>query len=369
MKQYICIGTYTEPILFGTGEIFQGKGKGVSICEFEDGEIRVLKELPVRNPSFVCMDEKNRKIYAVNEMKEYQGQTGGGTSEISYDENGNMELRASFNTAGTDPCHVIQSPDRTFLAVSNFASGALTIFPLNEDGTMTGEREVFEHKGSSVHPVRQKGPHAHSGIFTPDGRYLYIPDLGMDQVKAYTYQNGKVKAAPEADITVPAGSGPRFGEFGKDGRHFYLINEIGSKVMHFAYEDGNMIPKDTIETLPEDFEGDNICSDLHITPNGKYLYASNRGHDSLVCCRILEDGSLEIIERQACGGRTPRNFCIDPTGEYLLVGNQDSDNITVFKIGADGHLEEISKCFWGSPVCIRFFTETAFGQKDFRNNG
>ena len=271
MEQYLCIGTYTEPILFGTGEVYQGKGRGISLCVFENGKIRKRKELEICNPSFVCIDEKRKRIYAVNERKEYLGRFGGGVTEISYDREGNMKVESTYNTEGTDPCHIILSPEGDFLAIANFASGALSIFELQENGAMTGEKKVFLHEGRSVHPVRQKGPHAHSVIFSPDSRYLYVPDLGLDQVKAYTFRGKEVKAAPEADFTVPAGSGPRFGEFGKDGHHFYLIHEISSQVMHFSYENGKMIPREIVNTLPEHFSGENICSDLHITPDGKYL--------------------------------------------------------------------------------------------------
>lgn len=360
MREYFCLGTYTEPILFGTGEVFQGKGKGVQICSFEDGEIAVLSELPVRNPSFVCMDEKHKKIYTVNEMKEYLGEYGGGITQVNYDDKGNMEISRTFNTRGTDPCHIIQSPEKDFLAVANFASGSLTVFPLDGKGDMRETPSVYQHQGSSSHPIRQKGPHAHSSIFAPDGQHMFVPDLGIDTLKAYTYTGGSVKADETADVKVLAGSGPRFGEFSEDGKHFYLINEISSQVMHFKYEDGKMIPIESVGTLPDGFEGDNICSDLHITPDGRYLYASNRGHDSLVCYGIQQDGSLKYVERQSCGGKTPRNFAIDPAGEYLLAGNQDSDQIVVFRITESGRLDRISAYDFGSPVCIRFFRDTEF---------
>ena len=359
MKQLLCIGTYTEPILFGTGEIFQGKGKGVSLCEFEEGVIRERTALPVRNPSFLCVDEKRRKIYAVNEMKKYRDAFGGGITQIDFDSRGIMQIRRDDNTGGTDPCHVVLSPDGRLLCVANFASGALTVFPLDEEGNLTGERRLFQHAGSSVHPVRQRGPHAHSTIFAPEQGRFYVPDLGIDRVVAYRWQDGAVLPEPEADIAVPAGSGPRFGEFSRDGRHFYLLCEVASSVMHFRCEDGHMVPGESINMLPENFSGDNIGSDLHLTPDGKYLYASNRGHDSLVFCRVEADGSLTLLRRQPCGGRTPRNFVIDPAGRYLLVGNQDSDNITTFSIGEEGELTQVSQCDWGSPVCLRFFSGAA----------
>lgn len=368
MRQYFCLGSYTEPILFGTGEVFQGKGKGVSICSFEDGMIQIQTELAVRNPSFLCIDEDNKKLYAVNEMKEYLGKPGGGMTQIAYDCRGNMKEEGTWNTVGTDPCHIIQAPDRTFLSVANFASGSVSVFPLDAEGNVTsgcdpdcgGEGGFFQHSGNSVHPVRQRGPHAHSTIFAPDHNRMYVPDLGIDWLKAYTFQGGKAEPDPGHDVKVPLGSGPRFGEFDRTGRHFYLINEIGSQVMHFRYENGNMIPEEQVSTLPEDYQGDNICSDLHITPDGRYLYASNRGHDSLACCRIGAEGRLEFVERQSCGGKTPRNFAITPDGAYLLCGNQDSDYITVFSIGDNGHLTEVSRFETGSPVCIQFFKKTEF---------
>lgn len=355
MKQYFALGSYTEPILFGTGEVFQGKGKGITICTFEDGKIEFVNELEIRNPSFLCIDEDNKKIYAVNEMKEYQNKTGGGMTQISYDKNFNMVIEGSWNTRGTDPCHIAIEPNKKFVSVANFASGSITVYPIDEIGNINGECQFFQHEGSSIHPVRQRGPHAHSCIFAPDTDRMYVPDLGMDKVVSYRYKGRDVEQMKTASISVSAGSGPRFGEFSKDGKHFYLINEIGSQVMHFLYQDGKMTALDRANTLPDDFEGDNICSDLHITPDGRFLYASNRGHDSLVCYKIEKDGSLLFVERQSCGGRTPRNFAIDPSGRYILVGNQDSDMITVFEIAENGHMSQLSEFETGSPVCIQFF--------------
>lgn len=360
MKQFFCLGTYTEPILFGTGEVFQGKGKGVSICSFEDGKIETVSELAVRNPSFVAMDEDNRKIYAVNEMKEYGGVFGGGLTQIGYEPDGTMRIEADFNTAGTDPCHVEVSPNGAFVSVANFASGAVTIFPRDEKGNLLPDKTVFQHEGNSVHPVRQKGPHAHSSIFAPDRPLMFVPDLGMDKVVAYRYDGAAVQPDEEATIVVERGCGPRYGEFTPNGKDFYLINEIGSRVMHYRYNAGKMTLHEETSTLPYGFTGDNICSDLHITADGQFLYASNRGHDSITAYHILEDGSLAWIECQPSGGKTPRNFALDGTGKYLLAENQDSDNITVFEIGNDGRLTKTQSYDFGSPVCIRFFCKTVF---------
>lgn len=184
--------------------------------------------------------------------------------------------------------------------------------------------------------------------------------VNQRKVVAYRYEGAEVHTDEVATITVERGYGPRYGEFAPNGKDFYLINEIGSRVMHYRYNAGKMTLCEETSTLPYGFTGENICSDLHITADGKFLYASNRGHDSITAYHILEDGSLAWIECQPSGGKTPRNFALDRTGCYLLAENQDSDNITVFAIGADGRLTKGETYDFGSPVCIRFFQKTAF---------
>lgn len=358
MKQTFAVGTYTEPILFGTGQLFQGKGEGLYLCTFEDGAIRTERCLKLQNPSFFCIDEEKKKIYAVNEAKEFQGKPGGGMTEISYDKTGALRAERSLCTGGEDPCHIAVAPDGSFVAAANFAGGSVTTVPLNAAGAfLTGER-LYRHAGSSIHPVRQRVPHAHSVLFDGAGHML-VPDLGTDRLMVYPCVPGGVEA-PEA-IALTPGSGPRYGEFSADGKQFYLINEIASSVTHFCCENGTLRPRETVSTLPDGFAGENICSDLHLTPDGRYLYASNRGDDSLAAFRIDPcDGTLTLLGRTPCGGKTPRNFCIEPNGAYLLVGNQESDSIVVFTLAADGGLREVRRTDFPSPVCIRFFTRTKF---------
>lgn len=357
MKQYFCVGTYTEPILFGTGEVFQGKGKGIYLCSFEDGRIEVLQCLELSNPSYLCMDEDYQKIYTVNEGKEYEGAYGGGVTQVSFAD-GVLRKECSFNSGGTDPCHIAMAPNRQFLSVANFASGSVSVFPLDQKGSMTGERLTFQHEGGSVHLVRQQGPHAHGTIFWEEQNRMLVPDLGLDRVKLYEVQGACAVPRLEEDILTKPGSGPRFGEFSPDRRHFYLIHELASSVAHYSCEDGTLVWKQEVPTLPDGFPPEaNICSDLHLTPDGNYLYASNRGHDSICCFRVKESGDLELVERVSCGGRTPRNFCVEPQGRYVLVGNQDSDTIVVFVIGEDGKLTEQAREEFPSPVCIRFFAD------------
>lgn len=356
MKEYFWVGTYTEPILFGTGEVFQGKGRGIYLCVLEDEKIRVLKQTECRNPSFLCVDAQKKKIYAVNEMKEYKGAFGGGVTQLSY-AGDVLTPERDMGTGATDPCHIELAPNGQFLSVANFASGAVTVFPLDAAGNITG-RQIFQHEGSGIHPIRQRGPHAHATVFLAQENLMFVPDLGIDAVKAYRYEGSTVTPAPEFDFFVEPGSGPRSGVFSSDFQYFYLIHEIGSQVSCYANDHGKMTRIGLVDTLPEDVErAANICSDLHLTPDGRYLYASNRGHDSLCCYRVEADGTLTLLHRVPCGGRTPRNFAIDPTGKYLLVGNQDSDTIALFAIEADGNLTALGLTELGSPVCIRFFEQ------------
>lgn len=358
MKQYFCIGTYTEAILFGTGEVFQGTGKGISIYSLENGKIEMISSIGVRNPSYLCLDENRKKIYAVNELKEYMDSYGGGVTQISYDDNGDMMIEKTGNIRGTDPCHILLSPNGQFLSVANFASGSITIVPLKWNGDIEIEHvQLFQHEGSSSHPIRQNGPHAHATIAIPGESMLYVPDLGTDSLYAYRYNGKQVVPDDSEKISIPAGSGPRTGVFSENKKDFYLIFEISSQIIHFRRENGGWVEKVTVNTLPDDSIADNICSDIHLTPNGFYLYASNRGHDSLVCYRVCEDGSLEFLERRSCHGKTPRNFAIDPNGKYLLCGNQESDTISIFEISENGGLDFIRVQSCETPVCIRFFHE------------
>ncbi len=354
MKQYFCLGTYSEPILFGTGEVFEGTGKGLSICSFENGNIEIVNSLMTRNPSFLCINETAKKIYAVNELKEYLGLFGGGVSQYSY-ETGEIIEEATFNVRGTDPCHVEIAPDRSFISVANFASGSVTIFMLDESGNILPDDTFFQHEGSSVHPIRQKGPHAHATVFAKDESVFYVPDLGIDKVIAYSFCGGKIEQCPDKNLSVDAGGGPRSGVYSDDGKHFYLINEISSQVIHYLNDNNTLIYQSIVNTLPDDFDGNNICSDIHISSCGGYLYASNRGHDSLAVFKIDENGNLSLIERVDCGGKTPRNFSLDKSGKYLLCGNQDSDNIAVFNILNDGTLALLKINAINTPVCIKFF--------------
>ena len=354
MTRHFLVGTYTEPILFGTGEVFQGKGKGIYLCVFDGEHIETKALIPAVNPSYVCVDEKRRTLYAVNETRQWLGQEGGSISQWRYGGKCGFTLEATLGTGGADPCHAAVSPDGRWLAVANYSGGSLAMFPLDGQGRMLPERRLFQHHGGSVNPARQEGPHVHSAIFDARGR-LYAADLGQDRLACYRYGE-EVVPETAGDLPSAPGSGPRFGELSADGKHLYVIHELSSTVAHYTCLDGRMAYQGAVSTLPEGFAGENTAADLHLTPDGRYLYASNRGHDSIAMFGVERDGSLTPLGHQACGGRTPRNFAIDPEGKFLLVGNQDTDNIAVFAIGDGGRLRQTGDVAFPTPVCIRFFS-------------
>lgn len=362
-KELVYIGTYTEPILFGTGKVLVGKGKGVYVYEM-DTQSGLMRFVGVKegvvNPSYIAFGHDGKHVYAVNELKMYNGHASGTVSAFEMGQKTEeLQFLGLQMTMGTDPCHLALDHSGKFLAVANFRTGSVSVFPILKDGSL-GEKTAFvQHTGSSIDPKRQAGPHAHSVIFDPTNRYLLVPDLGIDKIVVYEFdsETGSIVYSQEKSISVIAGSGPRYLEYHPSGTFAYLINELNSTVTAFRVNNQGALLSEiqNISALPEGFEGESTCADLHIVPSGQYLYASNRGHDSLAIFAIDQSsGELELIGFESTKGKTPRNFAIDPSGKFLLVGNQDTDNIVVFKIERDGTLRDTYiQIEVPTPVCIK----------------
>lgn len=364
MKEFLFIGTYSEPIKFGTGETLHGKGQGVHLYAFNQetgfisgGELACKS----RNPSFLCVSADGKYLYAVNELKEFAGEKAGAISAYRIHVEHNkpvLTFLSQFSTRGTDPCHVNINKDGTHVYVANFMSGSVTVFPVDETGTLLPSSEFIQHKGSSVDVKRQSSPHAHSVVLTPDEKYALVPDLGIDKLMIYKtdFAAGTLKPAQIPFLRLNPGEGPRFCEFHPNGRFCYLINELASSlsVLYYDAEKGSFARVQTIGTIPADFAEDNICADVHITPDGRFVYASNRGHDSIAIFGVnAENGRLTLLDSVSSGGKTPRNFNLSTRGNYLLVANQDSDNLVSFAIdGETGFLTKVCEVFAPTPVCV-----------------
>ncbi len=349
----VLIGTYSEPIVFGTDKLFSGNGKGLYDCVFDGEQLTVRHVMPMGNPSFMALDEERGMLYAVRENKTFAGTYGGGISEVMIG-NGSVSMGSSFPTGGTDPCHVAIDPFRHWIAVANYGDGSVSFFALDDSGHMTGKREHFQHTGQSVDPVRQSAAHAHQVIFDRHG-YAWVTDLGCDMVMPYAVFRDHIAPCPEKNVQVVPGSGPRAGVFSSDGRHFYLIQELGSCVTHFRIgDDQTMMLAESVSTLPDGSIVGNTAADIQLAKDGTHLYASNRGHDSVCVYHVDGNGCLKTVEIVPCHGRTPRHMALSPDGRWLLVGHQNSDSIAVFHVLADGRLAWDRNLPFPTPVCIRF---------------
>lgn len=362
VTETLFIGTYSKNILFGTGETLVAKGRGIGVAALSpDGMLNLCeKAFETDNPSFVCVSEDKKHLYCVNELKEYNGKPGGSVSAFAIERDGgeiNLRYLNTQPTKGTDPCHIAINRGKTHVYASNFMSGSVCVIPVLPDGSLGEPSDFKQFEGSGKDPKRQASPHAHSLTFSPDEKTALVPDLGTDRVMLYApdFKNGTLIPKNPAYFQADAGSGPRFSEFHPNGKWCYLINELASSVSLLEYdgETGGLKKLQTVPTIPADYKGDNICADLHVTADGRFLYASNRGHNTIAIFSVsAETGELSHIKNIFCGGKTPRNFAISLSGEYLVVANQDSDNILSYKIGKDGMLELVDEIKAGTPVCV-----------------
>ena len=316
----------------------------------------------VKSPSFLEIDPRRRLLFAVTESNRFEGRPTGAVSAFSIDPaTGKLTLLNQHSSMGSGPCHLVLDKTGRNILVANYGSGSVAVLPVGVDGRLGEATDFVQHTGSSVHPDRQRGPHAHCVTLDPANRFVFVCDLGLDKVLCYRFDAEKGKLTPNepAFAAVKAGAGPRHMVFRPDGRFAYVINELNSTITAFAYDPdkGVMSEVQTISTLPEDFDGANTTAEIDIHPSGKYLYASNRGHNSIVLFEVdRNDGTLRYVEDQSTSGRTPRHFGLDAEGDYLAIANQDTDTLLFCRIdGGNGRLKPSGVTTAApTPVCVKF---------------
>jgi len=351
---YVYIGSYTDE---------QNKqGIGLYTFDRQSGELELVEaytDLP--NASFLTINKARTHLYAVSELAEYQGMFGGAAAAYKLDnETGKLEKLNEQPTHGAAPCYISSDKAGRCVYAANYSSGSVTVYPVEADGSLGEHVQLLQHEGEwGPNAQRQEGPHAHSIVPTPDNRYALSADLGLDRlfIAAIDAENGRL--VPHSEVVLQPGSGPRHLAFSTDKRYVYVVNELGSTVtvLRADWAAGTLTAVQDLTTLPEGFSGANTCADIHLSSDGRFLYASNRGHDSIAVYAVdSESGTLTLVQLQATQGRTPRNFALTPQGDYLLAANQDSDSITVFRVDAEtGMLESTGQtAAVGKPVCVRF---------------
>lgn len=350
------VGTYTR----GGGS----KGIYVYRMDSESGAMtQVHVEDGISNPSYLAVHPNRKYLYAVNEVSETSGVPGGALTAYSIDaDSGKLEQINRQSTGGPGPCYVSIDSTGSYAVVANYDGGSVAMLPIADDGSLKPSSHFIQHYGGTkVNPKRQEKAHAHSANLDPSNRFAIINDLGMDQLRVYEMdlEAGKLKFSESSTIKTAAGAGPRHFEFHPNGRYAYVINELGCTVAAYNYnaDTGRLKLLNTLSTLPKGYTGENTTADIHVSPDGKFVYGSNRGHNTLAIFKINQsDGSIEFTGDQSTGGKTPRNFSIHPDGKFLYAANQDSDSIIQFEINqATGDLTPVGReirC--PMPVCLKF---------------
>jgi 6-phosphogluconolactonase len=353
----VYIGTYTNT----------GKSQGIYAYRF-DSDSGKLTEAGLAgkatNPSFVAIHPNRKYLYAVSEVSGSGGKPSGAVTAFSIDpKNAKLTPLNQVPSRGSGPCYV--SVDKTGKAalVANYNSGSVALLPVKADGSL-GEATAFDQReGKGSDPKRQSAPHAHSISPSPDNRFALSADLGLDRLYVYKLDPaaGTLTANDPPFANVKPGGGPRHFDFHPDGKFVYAIQEMGSAITAFSYDKarGAMTEVQTVSTLPADFKGDNTCADIHVHRSGKFVYGSNRGHDSIAVFSVdPKTGMLKLVDNTSTQGKVPRNFGIDPTGKFLIAANQNTNNIVVFRIDQNtGKLTPTGQNLEvGAPVCVRFMS-------------
>jgi 6-phosphogluconolactonase len=351
----------TELLLY-VGTYTNGKSEGIYVYRMnpDGGELKHAATVKgVSNPSFLAIDPKRRFLYAANESGEFAGKKGGGVTAFAIDlKTGDLRKLNERNSPGV-PCHVSVHPSGRYVLAANYGGGNVVIYPVLAGGRLGEPTDVAQHTGKGADPKRQGEPHAHCIMPDAAGRFAFAPDLGIDKVMIYRIDAKNGKLVPNGFAATKAGAGPRHFDFHPSGKFAYVINELDSTLTAFAYDNakGALTESQTISTLPPDYSGTNSCADVHVHPSGRFVYGSNRGHDSVVAFAIDQStGKLNLIAHESTRGKWPRNFAVDPAGAFLLVANQHTDNVVAFRIDqqtgkltATGQTAEIP-----SPVCLKF---------------
>src|SRR6202035_2614618 len=331
-SQYFAfVGTYTS----------KTDSKGIYSFHFDSssGQLSAMALAPTTPaPSFLTVAPNGKYLYAVNELGEFDGKKSGAATSYSLDpKSGKLSQLNQVPSGGADPCYVSFDGTGKYLLVANYSGGSVSTFPVASDGHIEAASAFVQHSGSGPNKERQEGPHAHFIASSADNRFVFVVDLGLDEVVVYHFDPATGSLIPNHPpfAKLAPGAGPRHLAFHPSGKFVYVLSEVNSTVTAFAYDakNGSFSTLQTLSTIPKDFKARNDTAEIVVHPSGKFLYASNRGHDSIAEFTIdPARGTLSLAGDFSTQGKEPRNFALDPTGKFLLAANQESNNIVVFRI-------------------------------------
>ncbi len=348
-EHYLFIGTYSSPL-----------NEGVHVYRFNSstGSATPVSSIPSSNPSFITLAPNGKNIFAVFETAPKDGK-GGDIASYSFDAlTGRLAMLGKTLSGGDHPCHVETDRSGHWLFASNYSSGTLSVLPIDSNGHV-GLAKSIRHSGSGPDTSRQKGPHVHGSLISPDNRFLLVTDLGIDKVMIYAFdkKSGNLEPAVHPYYKANPGAGPRQICFDPSGRRAYLIEELSGTVVFFKYNNGRLKPRQRISTMVEADRRFPGSADIHLSPDGQFLYASNRGEvNNIAIYRVLPNGKLQLKAHQSTLGKSPRYFSIDPSGNFLLCGNQNSDEVVIFKRDLQTGLltDTGNRIALGKPVCMKW---------------
>ena len=349
------VGAYTQNMGW-----INGQARGVALYELDPatGKVNHLSDAPSDNPSYLALHPSGQMLYATNESTQFGEPPDNSISAFAIAADGSLTAINRQGALGASPCYITVEPSGQYTLTANYSSGNFLIYPINLDGGLAPASDNVRNEGTGPDKNRQEGPHAHSINVAPGGKFALGCDLGLDKVFVYRIDLEGGKLLPHGAGSVAGGSGPRHLEFHPNGQIAYVINEMGGSMTVFGWngEAGSLTELQTISTVPADFGGQKWCADVHVHPSGKFVYGSNRTHDSLVIYAVDQKTSLlTLIGHESTRGKTPRNFAISPDGKLLLAANQDSNSIVSFAIDTEtGKLNHLATNEVPSPVCIKF---------------
>jgi len=351
----LAIGTYTERLPH-----VDGQGEGIHLVRFHPGEGAFGAQTAIgglRNPTYLAASASGDRLYAVCEIDAAEGPT---LETYAVDPEAlTLHHLASTAIDGAFPCHVSVNMAAGHLAIANYGSGNFTVVALDAAGCPTGTPDLIQRYGSGPRADRQEGPHAHCALPSPDGRHLFLVDLGTDAIARHPIQGNKVSATPDLTISAAPGSGPRHIAFSPSGRSLLAVHELASTVTLHGTDDPRSRLAE-VSTLPQDWHGESTCAAIRVHPGGRFVYASNRGHDSIFAAQLDEAaGTLRPLGTWPAGGQTPRDIALSPDGAFLLAASQDEHGVQVFAVDpATGALTPTEhRLSLKSPVCLCFIPD------------